>query len=326
MSPKTAAQPSPQPAPSAPTPVNRMSMANVVRGKRTAPDRIIIHGTEGVGKSTFAAEAAEPIFIAAEDGIRHLDVASFPEPQTFDDVVAAIENLIREEHPYRTLVIDSADWVGHLLRDKVRKANNWTPADFDAYGRGFKVWTEDWRKLLAALDRLRAKKRMEIILVVHSGVGKFTNPTGADYARYVLAVGGEQAPELLKQWADVVLFATHEEFTTDPKKGRIKGVSTGQRLVHTERTAAWDAKHRFGTGFPSTLPLDYAAFDEARHAGASQVDPAALATECFRLADALEIPEGDKRRASLEANRGNPEVLVRALNVLRALASEAGIQ
>lgn len=328
MSPKPAVQPNlPVEAPTpAPTPVGRMSIASVSRGKRVAPDRIIIHGTEGVGKSTFASEAPVPIFVAAEDGIRNLDVASFPEPQTFDDVIAAVENLVRDNHEFKTLVIDSIDWVGHLLRDKVRKANNWNAADFDKYGRGYKVWVEDWRRLLNALDRLRAKKGMEIILVVHSRIGNFKNPAGEDFGRYQLALGGDEAPELFKQWADFILFAAHEEFTTDPKKGRVKGVSTGQRLLHTERMAAWDAKHRCGIGFPATLPLDYAAFDEARRAGGAQVDPAPLAAECFRLADALEIPNDDKRRASLEANRGNPEILMRALNVLRAAASEAGIQ
>jgi hypothetical protein len=325
MSPKPTVVPQ-QPSLSSPaTPANRMSMASVTRGKRAASSRIVLHGTEGVGKSTFASEAPAPIFLAAEDGVRFLDVATFPEPLTFDDVLAAVETLIREDHEFKTLVIDTVDWVGHLLKDKVRKANNWTPADFDKYGRGFKVWVEDWRKLLSVLDRLRAKKGMEIILVVHTRVGNFKNPAGEDYGRYQLAIGGEEAPELLKQWADVILFATHEEFTTDPKKGRIKGVSTGQRLIHTERTAAWDAKHRFGLNFPSVLPLDYAAFDSAR-AGGEKVDPAPLAAECFRLADALEIPFDDKRRASLEANRENPELLVRALNSLRAAASEAGIQ
>lgn len=321
MSPKP--QPSASPLAAVPSP-SRMSLANVSKGKRTAPDRIVLHGTEGVGKSSWGAEAPNPIFIAAEDGIRFLDVASFPEPQSFEDVISAVESLVSGEHEFKTLVIDTIDWVGHLIRDKVMKANAWDAAAFDAYGRGYKVWVQEWRKLLSSLDRLRAKKGMEIILLVHSKVGNFKNPAGNDYGRYQLAIGGDEAPELVKQWADIVLFATHEEFTTDPKKGRVKGVSSGQRIVNTERTAAWDAKHRHG--LPPQLPLDYAAFDEARKAGGVPADPSELLAECERLANALELPADHKARAFIATNQNKPEMLTRSLNTLRAMASEAGIQ
>lgn len=328
MSPKNTPPPSAAPLALVPGGGSRMTVANIVRGKRAAPDRIIVHGTEGVGKSTLASEAPNPIFIAVEDGVRHLNVASFPEPQNFDDVVTAVDSLVEGDHDFKTLVVDTIDWVGHLLKDKVQKANRWTSEDFDKYGRGYKVWIEDWRKLLQAFDRLRAKKGMEIILLVHSGVGNFKNPAGDDYMRYVLAIGGTEAPELLKQWADIILFLVHEEFTTDPKKGRVKGVSTGKRLLKTERTAAWDAKNRHH--LPSEIEVSieggYAAFDEARRAGSLPADPAVLAKECLRLMGVLELPQDHTARKFIAGHQTDAAALDLALISLRQMASEAGVQ
>ena len=88
MNTKTAPRAAPAPG-TAPPGNGRMKLDAVRRGVRPAPDRILVVGTEGVGKSTFASEAPAPIFIAAEDGIRHLAVASFPEPTSFADVMDA---------------------------------------------------------------------------------------------------------------------------------------------------------------------------------------------------------------------------------------------
>ena len=47
---------------------------SVKRSFNQAPPRIVMYGVGGVGKSTFAASAPNPIFIPVEDGISTLDV------------------------------------------------------------------------------------------------------------------------------------------------------------------------------------------------------------------------------------------------------------
>ena len=46
----------------------RMTLASITRGKQERPLRVIVHGVEGVGKSTFGADAPSPVFLCAEDG------------------------------------------------------------------------------------------------------------------------------------------------------------------------------------------------------------------------------------------------------------------
>ena len=74
MTTKTAPRATPA-AGSSPPASGRMKLSAVHRGVRTAPDKTLVTGVEGIGKTTWASESPDPIFIATEDGIRHLDVA-----------------------------------------------------------------------------------------------------------------------------------------------------------------------------------------------------------------------------------------------------------
>ena len=94
---------------------SRMTLSAVTRGRVAAPLRVLCYGVEGVGKSTLGASAPAPIFLGAEDGSALLDVARFPQPRAWTDVLEAVRVLIHEEHDYRTLVIDSLDWIEPLV-------------------------------------------------------------------------------------------------------------------------------------------------------------------------------------------------------------------
>ena len=94
------------------------------RGKIPRPQKVVIYGPEGVGKSTLAGQAPEPVFLDTEGGTHHLDVARFPRPRSWAELVAAITHLLTAEHGHQTLVIDSIDWAEKLLIEEVcRKAN-----------------------------------------------------------------------------------------------------------------------------------------------------------------------------------------------------------
>lgn len=297
----------------------RMLLSAVTRGKRVASDRILLVGVEGVGKSTFGSEAPNPIFVAAEDGIRHLDVAAFPEPQTLDDVYEAIEQLRETEHDFKTLVLDTIDWVEPLIFRQVCRRNGWDNIESPGYGKGYPVAVDETRLLLSRLDQLRLSRSMEIILLGHALITTFQNPAGPDFSRYEISLHKKIAP-IVKQWADVNLFATFEEFTSDPKKGKVKGVSTGNRVIHTERCAAWDAKNR--CDLPPTIPLSYADYAAARGTGL-QVEASDALAACRALLDQLAVSADAPARQFVEANRDNPAELVRALNRLRVMSDEA---
>ncbi len=97
-----------------------MSLLQTIRtGKSQCPPRLLIYGTEGAGKSTLAASAPNPIFVPCEDGIDNIACNSFPLCHTLDDVMNCLNTLLNEPHDYRTVVIDTLDWLERLIWDKV---------------------------------------------------------------------------------------------------------------------------------------------------------------------------------------------------------------
>jgi hypothetical protein len=261
----------------------RMTLASVSRGIVAAPYRLVIHGTDGVGKSTFAADAPSPIFLGAEDGTGHLDVARFPAPESWADILDAVRTLTNEKHDFQTLAVDSLDWVEPHIWQSVCDAAGVHHIEEagGGYGKGYAAALDLWRSFLSALERLQATKGMHVILIAHTLIKPFKNPEGDDFERYVLKLN-DKAAGLCREWAKGVYFANYETFAEkDKRTKRVKGVSTGARLLHTQRTAAYDAKDRYGV--PESLPLSWEDFDAAAKE-ASPADPKALASEIERKA------------------------------------------
>jgi AAA domain len=236
-----------------------MNLASIRRGPRETPFSVVLYGPEGIGKSTFGAGAPNPIFLGTEDGTAQLDVASFPSPQKFQDVLDAIATLATEEHEFRTLVLDTLDWLEPLIHAHVCKHNGKATIEAFGYGKGYVLALDEWRKLLAAVGALRAKG-MNVVLLAHSRVKAYHNPAGDDYDRYTMKLH-EKAEQLVKEWADAVLFATYKVVTTENDQGRIKAYGDGTRVAYTEHRPAWDAKNRYG--LPLEIPLEWSEFERS---------------------------------------------------------------
>lgn len=305
---------------------SRMTLDSIKRAIEPTPDRILLVGTEGVGKTTFAADAPNPIFICAEDGLPPVlgEVARFPSPESLSDVMDALRTLVLEQHEFQTVVIDTVDWLEPLIWNELCARNSWKDIEAPGYGKGYVAAAEEWRKLLGALDVVRARKGMEVILLAHAAIKLFQNPAGGDYSRYECKLN-KNAASLLREWTDVNLFAIHEEFAqVKGGKETRKGVSTGRRVLHTERAAAWDAKNRYG--LPPELPLNYGDYAAARAAGVP-ADPATLWDEGTELIASLAIDDAKKnetREWLARARETGAAKLARAVDTLRSRVAEMG--
>jgi hypothetical protein len=290
-------------------------LANVVRGRLEKPMRIVIFGGDGVGKSTFAARAPAPIFVGAEDGTATLDIERMPDIGSWRDITDALAELESGQHGYRTVVLDTLDWAEPMLWDHVCSAGGKASIEDFGYGKGYIAALDEWRRLLAQLDRLRDRRGMHVVLIAHAWIKPFKNPDGDDYDRYEMKLHAK-ASGLIREWADMVLFANHETLVRDDK-GRKKGVSTGARIVHTERRAAWDAKNRYG--LPETMPLDWDALVEGVAAHAPE-SPEELRKRIVTLLDGA-APRLRPRVEDAVKNAGDDaRELARIENKLRAAA------
>lgn len=272
----------------------RMTLGAITRGRQRAPMRVVLYGTEGVGKSTWAGDAPSPIFLPVEEGSHHLDVARFPRPGSWGDVLDAIKVLSEERHDYQTLVIDTLDALEPLVWDRVcatrtgDSGKRVTSIEEYGFAKGYIYALDVWRELLERLDALRASKGMSVILIAHASLVTIKSPDTQDWQRHDLKLH-HKSSALVREWAEHVLFAT-VEMATAKINNRTKVVAHGDRVIHTTSAAGWVAKTR--SGAPPVLPLSWQAFAEAVDGTAQSADEVLA-----RLAGLLPgVPE-DKRAA-----------------------------
>ena len=228
----------------------------LITGKQELPPRICIFGGHGIGKSTIASQFPKPIFISTVDGLASLVVVSFPRAETVDDVAQNIRTLIKEEHDFRTVVLDSVDWlVEPLITSDIESKHE---AKELAYGKGQMMIAEAFRELLSGFDVLRKKRDMNVVLIAHSSIVRYEDPRSEPYDRYQPKLPN-RCNALLQEWVDVLAFAG---FRIIVKKSDVgfnnsvtRGITTGERLLHMIENPAYVAKNRYNC--PDTVPMVY---------------------------------------------------------------------
>ncbi len=239
---------------------------NIQSGREQKPPRIMIYGSEGVGKSTFGASAPGAIFIQTEDGLGELNCKKFPLAHSLAEVIAELVALRDEQHDFQTVVVDSVDWLERIIFDEVCReygVRSIEKAD-GGYGRGYTLALVHWQKIIGLLQELRDKRCMMVILVAHAKVERFEDPENAAYDRYTPRLH-KHAASLIAEWVDAVLFANKKFRVTKDSGDRAIaapiGADGGERIIRTVGSPACIAKNRYG--LPSEISLSWRAFIEA---------------------------------------------------------------
>jgi hypothetical protein len=224
-------------------------------GKRPAPRRCMVHGVQGVGKSTFGASARNPVFVQTEDGLGEIDCIKFPVAQSFSDVMNALTELRAQPHDFETVVLDSLDWLERLIWQDVCVRKNVKNIEDIGFQKGYVFALDEWRQFIAGLDALRRERGMAIILIAHTKIEKFQTPEDSAFDRFTPRLH-KLAAAVVMEWCDEVLFATYTT-TTDPKK--VRNITAPERVMRTCEGPTHVAKNRLG--MPYELPLEWAAYD-----------------------------------------------------------------
>ena len=229
---------------------------NIRKGKEPTAVKNVLYGPAGIGKSTFASQFPDPLFIDTEGGTKQLDVARTDDPKTWDELLYLIDQ-VAKERPCKTLVIDTADWAEKLCIKNVCKTLNVKGIESVRYGKGYTYLAEDYQKMLNALDKVIAAG-IHVVVCAHAQMRKFEQPDeiGA-YDRWELKLEKKDAP-LLKEWTDNLFFVNYKTYvvTTSNNTKKAQG---GQRVMYTTHNPVWDAKNRFG--LPEELPFEYSQIE-----------------------------------------------------------------
>lgn len=237
------------------------NLSSIQKSSGIKAPRVLIYGSHGLGKTTFGASAPNPIFILTEDGLGNIKSEHFPLATSFSEVLDAISALYSEDHNFKTVVLDSLDWLDNLIWSDINQKHDEKAL---AYGKGAMIAADYWRNVLEGLSSLRDHKEMAVILIAHSEIKRFDSPEVEPFDRYQPKLQARSSA-LVQEWCDAVLFAN---FKTIVKKDDVgfnktvsRGITTGERLIYTTEKPAYLAKNRFG--LPDSLPLTWNAFAEA---------------------------------------------------------------
>ena len=223
----------------------------IVRGKQKSAARVVMYGTEGIGKSTMASQFPSPLILDTEDGSKHLDCARVI-CSDWITLESTMHELVRDAQGFETIVIDSADWMERIMIEQiVRQAGKKSIEDF-GFGKGYIHVQERVSKFLAIADQL-ISRGINVVFVAHSKVQRTSPPDQTDgYDRYELKLTKQVAP-LLREWCDLLLFCNYRLKLVEGSDGRIKASGGKERVMYAERAAAWDAKNR--VGLPEEMPM-----------------------------------------------------------------------
>ena len=241
---------------SVPSGGTKFSMDDIKTKGDNLPSRVVLHGVEGIGKTSFAARTPKPLFLMArgETGLETLidakqlgDVPHLPEIMDWADVLAALDFVLNEKHDFKTLALDTLNGFERLCHEHVCKTqygNKWGKDGFGSYAQGYETSLAEWRMFLGKLDEIRAVRKMSIVCLAHTKVTPYKNPEGADYDRFSPDLH-HKTWSLTHKWADIVMFANYYT-VVDDSGTRPKGAGGRERTMYTCRTAAYDAKNRHG--------------------------------------------------------------------------------
>ena len=243
---------------------------NITKGKIPGAVKCVLYGVEGIGKSTFASQAPDPLFIDTEGSTKMLDVSRFDRPTNWDMLLAQVIYVIENPTVCKTLVIDTLDWAEKLALHAVLSKFNKKGIEEFGYGKGYVYLNEEFSRLPKLLSEV-VERGVNVLLTAHAALRKFEQPDeqGA-YDRWEMKLLKQNAP-MIKEWADLVLFANYKTYVVggdDKSKGKAKG---GKRVMYTTHNPCWDAKNRHGLA--DELPLDFRSVAELFGSHNQQTEP-----------------------------------------------------
>ncbi len=232
---------------------------NITSGRKDTAQKLVIYGPEGIGKSTFAAQFPHPLFIDTEDSTKMMDVRRFDKPMTWQMLLEQVEYVIKNPQICMTLIIDTADWAEHLAAKAICAANDKKSIEEFGYGKGFLYLQEEFGKFLNKLTEV-VELGINVVLTAHSQIVSFEQPDEmGSYDKWELKLGLKKTEKrtaaLLKEWADIVLFANYETFAVKAEGSNKAKGQGGKRVMYTTHRPCWDAKNRHG--LPDKLDFDF---------------------------------------------------------------------
>lgn len=225
---------------------------NSIQKPQDRPAIITITGDSGLGKTSLASTFPKPIVIRAEDGLQAVPIETrpdaFPVINKAEDVWDQLTSLIKEDHKYETLIVDSVTALERLFIQYIIESDPKKPKSINqalgGYGNGSLAVAALHGRVRKACGILNERKNMNIVFVAHADTEMMEPPDQDSYTRYSLRLGKKSVAPYVDD-SDVVGFLRLQTYTIGDGEKK-KAISDGSRILVTYATASNVSKNRYG--------------------------------------------------------------------------------
>lgn len=248
-----------------------MFLEKVSKEQKPSGLRVMIYGEPKVGKSYFGAQIPNHVFLNLENGLEHLQGATkLPYTDDYMVVKQMLKELEEADHPFKTLVVDSADVLENLIKKWVVATQGnpgWKDVADIPFGRGYPLLLTETRRLIEQFEKLRIKKGMNLVFICHSEVKKMQPPVGNEYtyiapSLYAKTTQGDSTLKIYSDYVDIIGYCTFKTIVQQTSTGfgsRGQAIGTGERILHLDAAnPAYIAGSRYP--MPAEIPFSWESF------------------------------------------------------------------
>lgn len=218
------------------------------KGKLNRPNKDLIYGVEGVGKSSLASTYPNPIFLDFEGSTDEMDVDRIP-INNWAEFVEASNKILKDKDFYdvETIVFDTADWFEPIVLQRILKidgADSITDPKYYGFGAGDKRISEFVKTEIFPIFQAFLNSGRNVVIVAHALIKGIDDPIAGRYDSFIMK-SGKIFSATLKEWCSNMFFLnfeTHIEYKKGIEKNKAKGGR--ERFIHTTRTPQYEAKNR----------------------------------------------------------------------------------
>jgi hypothetical protein len=223
----------------------------VTTGKRVKPLAIMAYGIHGIGKTSFPLKSEKPIYIGSEEN-DEFDIARLPKIETWNELEEQLKFLLKNDHGYKTLVIDTIDTLEQIAQKEILKGQSGKTmaTAFGGFGKAYEKMHDMFLDMRDEyLVKLRDQKGMNIVILCHAEKNKHEDPmTATSYDNYSTALH-KKIKHVFEDWVSAIVFITWQLFKAEGGDGKERAVGDGTRVIYTEERPSHIAKNRFGLPF-----------------------------------------------------------------------------
>lgn len=194
---------------------------------------ILLYGIPKIGKSSWAAQFTDALFLSTEEGLNHLEVYEAP-VKNWDDFLNVVREIEGGSNTFKTVIIDTLDNLYLFCQQYIYKLHNIRHESDMSYGKGWAQVDAEFRRQITRLSQI---KQLGKVFISHAEEKEFIKKGQDKPEIKITHTLPKRARKIISGMADMILFMEADQH--------------GRRVIRTKPTTEYEAGDRTGRLAPT---------------------------------------------------------------------------